>query len=480
MSPSSFPVDDPVESFWTSQPHPLDNYQSSPTLPSSCDILIIGSGFSGVASAWHIFNSNSSSAKSSSPPPNVVLLEARKITSGATARNGGHIKADTYAGITNYAARYGLEQAAALQKFESGQAYQVKQLVEREGLDCDFHLTRAVDAIMDTQLAEQKAREYKALLAGGEVDLKDVAYTGPEHAERVSGVKGAKAAFSFTAAHLFPRRMVMQLLERLVGRGLKVYAHTPVLELSKKRDEGGYYVARTPKGSIRARKMIVCTNGYTESILPEYKGKITPVRGVCCHIATPKGVKAPHLPSTYSLRHGPQNFDYLIPRSDGSIIVGGARKAFWHDHKSWWGNTNDSELVQGGKEYFDGYMQRYFHGWEDSGAKIEHIWSGIMGYSSDLVPHLGEVPDREGVFVCASFSGHGMPQIWGATEGVSKMCVEGLSYGETGLPALYRTSRERLEREENWMRHTLMGAWEDRTKKTREDKNSQRDEKARL
>ena len=460
MSQSGLPVEDPVESFWTQIPHHLDNYRSSETLPEKCDVLIIGSGFAGVASAYHIFNNSTTKTI-----PSTVLIEARKITSGATGRNGGHVKPDTYAGITNYASRYGIEQAAALQKFEVSHAHIIKQLVEDEQLDCDFHLTRAVDAIMDPDVAAQKANEYRQLLASNALDLRDVAYTGPEHAERISGVKGAQAAFTFTAAHLFPRKMVHQLLEKLIARGLQVHAHTPAMSLSRTRDSQGYYRVATPRGTLRARKVIVCTNAYTSSILPEYKDKITPVRGVCCHITTPKGTKAPHLPCTYSLRHAPQDFDYLIPRADGSIIVGGARKAFWHDHSSWWDNTNDAELVQGGKEYFDGYMQRYFHGWEDSGARVSKIWSGVMGYSSDLVPHLGEVPGRDGgVFVCAGFSGHGMPQIWGASEGVVKMCVDGKEYKETGLPGLFRTSRERLERRDNWVREELMSGWEDRAK----------------
>ena len=367
---ADFPVVGPVESFWTAPPMRLDSFQSSKSLTTECDVLIIGSGFAGVATAYHILNGGQKLR------PSTVLLEARKIASGATGRNGGHIKPDTYLNVTKLASMYGIRQAAALQKYESDQVYQLKQFVEREGLDCEFHLTRACDAIMDPKVAEQKANEYHQLVAQGVVDTKDVAYTPKNDAERISGVRGAECCFTFTAGHLWPRKMIHQMLEKLIRQGLQVHAHTPVLDVSAARDAQGFWTVKTSRGQIKAKKVVFCTNAYTQSILPQYKDKIIPVRGVCSRITSPKGVKAPHLPCTYSLRFDALQYDYLIPRTDGSIVVGGARAAFWHDKDSWWHNTNDAEQVKGGAEYFDNYMQRYFHGWETSGAKLEQIWTG--------------------------------------------------------------------------------------------------------
>ncbi|ETN36629.1 uncharacterized protein HMPREF1541_08907 [Cyphellophora europaea CBS 101466] len=452
MPSSDLPVDDPVESFWTAPPHHLDDYRSSDAPPSESDVVIIGSGYAGVGTAYHMFNARD-------PKPSTVMLEARRITSGATGRNGGHVKPDTYAGITRYASLYGVKEAAALQKFESSQVHLVKQLVEKEGLDCDFHLTRGVDAILDADLAEKRTKEYKQLVKDGVVDMKDVAYTPKKDAERVSGVKGAQAAFSFTAAHVWPRKMVHQLLEKLIDQGLQVYAHTPVTEISSTRDERGRWTVTTPRGTIKAKKVVVCTNAYTSSVLRQYKGKIVPVRGVCSHISSPKGAKTPHLPSTYSMRFDAEYYDYLVPRADGSIIVGGAREVFWHDKDSWWDNKNDNELVKNGEKYFDGYMQKYFHGWEDSGAKLDKIWTGIMGYSSDLVPHIGEVPGAPGQYICAGFSGHGMPQILLASQGIAKMVVEDVPYEQTGLPRVFKTSQARLDSKANHMEERFKSVW---------------------
>lgn len=46
------------------------------------------------------------------------------------------------------------------------------------------------------------------------------------------------------------------------------------------------------------------------------------------------------------------------------------------DLNNWFDVYDDSKLIEPAKHYFDGYMQRHFHGWEDSEAYTESIWSG--------------------------------------------------------------------------------------------------------
>lgn len=328
------------------------------------------------------------SPESGAAMPKTVLLEARKLVSGATARNGGHIKPDTFMDVTKKAKIYGLKQAALLQKYEMEQIFLLKRLVEQEGLDCDFQLTRACDVILDPDIATQKIREYQDLVHTDVVDTRDIGYILKRDAERVSGVKGAQCCFTFTAGHLWPRKMLLQLLDKLLKQmpELQVYAHTPVLDVSRSKKASHGWQVRTARATIRAKKVVWCTNGYTATILPQFKNKIIPVRGVCSRLTSPKGSLTPHLPSTYSLRFDPLQYDYMIPRTDGSIVVGGARAAFWHLRDSWWHNQNDHEQVEGTAEYFDNYMQRYFHGWEESDAKLDSIWTGGMLCLTHLDP----------------------------------------------------------------------------------------------
>lgn len=45
------PVPNPTASYWRSQPHPLDSHRSTPELPETSDVVIIGAGLAGVAVA---------------------------------------------------------------------------------------------------------------------------------------------------------------------------------------------------------------------------------------------------------------------------------------------------------------------------------------------------------------------------------------------------------------------------------------------
>lgn len=65
--------------------HPLDDHQSTPELPTDVDIAIIGAGFSGASTAYHILNI---CKKNGTPIPKKAILEARQACSGATGRNG--------------------------------------------------------------------------------------------------------------------------------------------------------------------------------------------------------------------------------------------------------------------------------------------------------------------------------------------------------------------------------------------------------
>lgn len=206
----------------------------------------------------------------------------------------------------------------------------------------------------------------------------------------------------------------------------------------------------TRRGSVLTKKLILATNAYTSSLLPEFSSKIIPVRGICSRITAPN---APLLSNSYILRIAPGEYDYLIPKTDGSIIVGGARRDYYSNLSSWYNNSDDSALIPRAEKYFDGYMQRHFRGWEDSEAKTDKVWTGIMGYSSDGYPFVGNVPGKEGVWVCAGFSGHGMPQVFLAAKGVVEMVLE---EGRGDVPRLYRVMEERMESREN----VVLDSWE--------------------
>lgn len=188
----------------------------------------------------------------------------------------------------------------------------------------------------------------------------------------------------------------MHLLQGVVSKGVNLQTHTPVTSVSNGPLPDGRWLVTTERGSIKAKTVIFATNGYTAGIAPQFKDHIVPVRGICgrIHVPSSRGSsevtnsgeagtsqvasikQAPYLPNTYSIRYRPGLYDYVVPRNDGSIIVGGAKQTWWHEKEHWYNVTDDSTLIEPAIKEFDNLMQKRFIGWEDSGAEVDRIWTG--------------------------------------------------------------------------------------------------------
>lgn len=231
------PVPNRTHPFWLTEPdYHLQNHRTTSELPANADIVIVGSGLSGVLTAYHLFERGIPKGKK------VVMIEADEFCSGATARNGssslpsfllvayrseikqtngwmdlclgilsgGHCKPTTYYGFHSTSTQFGSSTADEMLRFEESHLDRYVRLVEKESIDCDLHVTRAVDVFFDQAEAdtarsdfERRRREYPSSVERGDVrELKD-----PEELRRISGVKGGVWGVSYPAGHLWPYKL---------------------------------------------------------------------------------------------------------------------------------------------------------------------------------------------------------------------------------------------------------------------------------
>jgi hypothetical protein len=80
------------------------------------------------------------------------------------------------------------------------------------------------------------------------------------------------------------------------------------------------------------------------------------------------------------------------------------------------------------------------------------------------MPHIGEVPDKPGQFIIAAFTGYGMPKILLCGKGLATIITEGASFEKTGLPQIFKTTKERIECKQNFMEDSLASLWADKAK----------------
>lgn len=184
-----------------------------------------------------------------------------------------------------------------------------------------------------------------------------------------------KGALSTPAISLWPYKLVTALLSRVLELGGQLYTGTCVANVE---EESGQTTLRTSRGILTAKKTVFATNAYTAALLPEYEGFITPVKGENSHLAPLPFFKPPiSLENTYNLRFTAEYADYLVPRPDGTIILGGAKWTYDSNRDSWWNTVDDRTLIHdAATAHFDSVMARHYRGWENANAHHDMVWSG--------------------------------------------------------------------------------------------------------
>ncbi|RDW78672.1 NAD(P)/FAD-dependent oxidoreductase [Aspergillus mulundensis] len=446
------PVPNSTTPYWRSDPHRLDEHRSTAHLPQEADIVIIGTGIAGVSTAYHLVGSNKNNGETSQRGPSILLLEARQVCSGATGRNGGHIK-KLPSTIIDLIDKNGLAAAEEIVQFVRANIYGVKRVIEDEGIQAEAELRRSFDVSLQEGDAESVKRNFHEQLRSGFPLTEDVGYVGEEFAERITSIHGAKAALSTPVLSLWPYKFVTQLLERTLNKGnVNLQTNTPVTSIETHingNDQNQQiYTIKTDRGSIKTPTIILATNGYTAGLLPQYRSIITPAKATASHITVPEGksAPAPSLSNTYNIRYAPNRVDYLNPRPDGGIVVGGGQWTYRENRALWWDVYDDSTLIEPARHYFDELMQRVFRGWEDSGAETESVWTGIQGITPDGQPHIGKVPGSSGLYILAGYNGGGMAYAFEAARGVARMVRDEICFEETGIPKCMKTTEARIAR----------------------------------
>lgn len=435
------PVGNTTRSFWTSSPHPLSQHKS-PWPKAVADIAIIGSGITGTSLAYHIMAKR--------PDLNVTLIEARSLCSGATARNGGHIKTMSFAVWEHNKQAFGVEEAIRIAAFEQSHLESMSAVIKSNSLNCDLVKTIGVDAYYDQKTFD------KALAA-----LDDMRRHAPALAAKYKVQTDRQAlqrelnlsarcvgAITVPAASVWPYKMVTGILADLIESGrLNVQTDTAVESI---QDHSGdeFATIATTRGQIRARKVVHATNAWLGHLVPELRPFISPVRGNVVHYGpvanAPPRLSALNLDSRYSywFRYAEKDYDYLIQRQGGDVVVGRA---------------NMGRRATGDDSQTDLQAMAHLHGFPEQvvasaapgpSAHITHAWSGILGFTQDTMPFVGSLErfaGRKHQWVCGGYHGIGMVKAWRSGEmmaalllgeGVNDECPRSMGLSDARMKAL--------------------------------------------
>jgi glycine/D-amino acid oxidase-like deaminating enzyme len=345
-------------------------------LPPESDVAIVGGGYTGLAAA-HVLTRNGVSA---------TVLEQHTVGWGASSRNGGFVLPGYQPEIEVLAERYGLEPARRLFAVSLEAVDYLERLVQTEHIDCDFIRSGGVTLAAKPQhylgLAQSQRFLHQAL--GYETEL----LSREELSEVIESPRYHGGLFDPGAGSLHPARFLQGLASAAERTGAVLAEAARVLEI---RREGHGFGVYTSRGPVRARDVVIATDGYTGSVVPwlgrrvfqigSYIVATEPLGGDLCQRLLPGGRV---VSDTKNLLY------YFRLSPDGRLVFGG-RASFTPTTL----RRSAEILARGISQVFP----------QLANVALEYVWGGQVGFTRNRLPATGRV---DGIYFALGYCGHGV------------------------------------------------------------------------
>ena len=248
-------------SFWTdSYPRP-DHLAVSP-LPEAVDVAIVGGGFTGLNAARVLAKEGTA----------VAILERHTIGWGASSRNGGMATTGIKQKIGTIFKMYGKEMGRTFWQTSLDAIDLIGEIVADEGLDCNFvrkgHIALAYKPSHYESMAK-KVDWYRRELGHRMEMVPQAGMRSEIGSEAFYG--GMVDEYS---AGLHPAKYVFELARAVAKHGALLCENCSVTHIEK--TSSGFNV-HTNQGIVKAKDILVATNGYTDRLIPKLKPRIFPV-----------------------------------------------------------------------------------------------------------------------------------------------------------------------------------------------------------
>ncbi|KAL4995649.1 FAD dependent oxidoreductase-domain-containing protein [Aspergillus recurvatus] len=371
-------------SYWLRgvQGDPLLNHRTTPDLPSSADIVIIGSGMTGTLAAKH--------CKEAWPGKSVVILEAREFCSGATGRNAGHCKPDQWRGFSEYEKMFGAEQALKILDNEQQTWIALVEYVRQNNVDCDLWVGDTLDVPTTPDVAAIAKRNFEWFqAAGGKVDHIKVTHD-PTEASKISHIRDAQACYAWSASTLYPWKLTAHIMRENLERGVNLQTRTKVTHVVGSSKSPGKWIVKSDRGDIECSQVIHATNAYSSALEPSLRGLIYPQPHMCNRIVPPVAFEGSEgLTNSYGVLLPNGRLFSINPRNmtEGSVLFGGSNPGQAELEK--WLEAHPERGIDDSLQGFkpvtkavQAFAESQIIGWK---AKFNNdSWSGIIARASVL------------------------------------------------------------------------------------------------
>lgn len=369
--------------YWVATAGPPPEDDGPVTEDMDTDVVIVGSGFTGLSCALSLARDHGIKA---------MVLEANRVAWGCSTRNGG--QGQTASGRlsrSQWIARYGRETALKLHA-EIMEGFDYFTDLVRE-FDPDpqagghiyvAHRPRTYEKLAAESALANEVFGYRTRMMGADELKRDwldeAGAVGALHEPLGIGIHPAKFAFGY--------------LRAARAAGAKVYPSSPVLGIER---DGAAFRVRTPHGTVRARAVAIATGGYTsQGLHPRLRSRIMPIlsNSLVTRPLTPEEIAATFRTTTFVTDTRTLRFYYRRLPDDRVQI--GSRSA-----------------ITGADATHPRHLQLLIDGLHAKfpvleGIRVDYSWWGWVDVSHDMMPRVVQPEADEPLFYSLGYGGNGV------------------------------------------------------------------------
>ncbi|KTT03426.1 oxidoreductase [Pseudomonas oryzihabitans] len=348
------------------------------------EVAIIGGGYTGLSCALHLARDHGVEA---------VVLEANRTAWGCSGRNGSFARiSGGRVPLSELITRYGEDLARRyFEEMRAGLAT-TRALIAEGDIQCDAQPDGAFKVASKASHLEALRREERLYQDVLKYPARFVT------AEDIQSVHAG--AESFGALHmpdgfsLHPLKLAWGIQRLARQAGARVHPGSPVTDWTS--HPTGHRLV-TPSGVVRARRVVVATNGYTSPQLHgELAGRILPVHSQII-VTRPLSDEERRLsiPGTECLFDTRNLLFYYRRLPDNRILFGG-RSAV---------NGRDAENPLHRERLLAALVRKFP---VLDGIRVDYNWGGWVAVSHSSLPHCYRVPGLQDVFAGGGYAGSGV------------------------------------------------------------------------
>ena len=222
----------------------------------------MGAGYTGLSAA----------RETAAAGRSTLVLEAGAIGAGCSGRNGGQVAYSLKPSLVTLSARYGEKRAYAICREGRAALDYLRALATSGGVDCDWRQRGCFYGAHTPRHFRIMARDAQHQTRGLEQRI-TVVPRAQQRQELASDFYHGGCVYHDDAS-VDPMRLLLALLRRAEDSGAAIADHCAAQAI--RRSHAGFEVS-TSRGIVKARRVLIATNGYSGNLSPWHRRRVIPI-----------------------------------------------------------------------------------------------------------------------------------------------------------------------------------------------------------